>query len=123
MSKETAANAVPWEDLRLNQRVVAKPSPLHGKGCFARVKIPRGAFIGTYAGPVAKRNGRYVLWVTDEDGTETGIRGLNTLRYLNHSSKPNAEFDGPDLYALRAIRVGEEITFNYDPEGHGQLSF
>jgi SET domain-containing protein len=44
-----------------------------------------------------------------------GRRGLNLLRYLNHAERPNAEFDGFDLYALKNIRAGEEITFNYSP--------
>ena len=38
------------------------------------------------------------------------------LRYLNHCSKPNAEFDGPDLYAISDIKPGEEITFDYGEE-------
>jgi SET domain-containing protein len=37
----------------------------------------------------------------------------NLLRWLNHSDDPNAELDGFDLYARRAIAVDEEITFDY----------
>ncbi len=40
----------------------------------------------------------------------------NQLRYLNHSPKPNAEFEGAELYAIRAIKPGEEITFDYGRE-------
>ncbi len=124
--KSSEKNSKPYEALRLNQRVLARESELHGKGCFARVTIDKGAYIGTYQGPTAKRNGRYVLWILSDEGgedAEVGIRGLNTLRYLNHSAKPNAEFDGPDLYALKNIEVDDEIVFNYDPEGHGELGF
>ncbi len=58
----------------------------------------------------------HVLWLIDEDGTETGILGCNELRYLNHSRDPNAEFRGADLYALRNIQPGQEVTFHYGDE-------
>ena len=38
------------------------------------------------------------------------------LKWLNHSSTPNVEFDGPQLYALRDIEPGEELTFHYGEE-------
>jgi SET domain-containing protein len=87
-------------------------SPIHGKGLFARSTIKKGTYLGEYLGPQAKRNGTHVLWVYDGK-REIGRRGLNKLRYLNHSKKPNAEFDGFDLYALKAIKPNQEITINY----------
>ena len=87
-------------------------SPIHGKGLFAKTRIDSGAYLGTYQGPQAKRNGSHVLWVY-QDGDVVGRRGLNKLRYLNHCDRPNAEFDGFDLYALCPIEVDEEITINY----------
>lgn len=89
-------------------------SPIHGKGLFARQGIRSGTFLGTYLGPQAKRNGSHVLWVYYDDGTMEGRRGMNKLRYLNHSTRANARFDGFDLYAKRTIRPDEEITINYD---------
>ena len=100
-------------DSQLKTLVYKSPSSIHGTGLFAGRRFKRDEYIGTYDGPTARRNGRYVLWLTDEDGTETGVRGLNLLRYLNHASKPNAYFDGVDLYAARAIAPGSEITFDY----------
>jgi uncharacterized protein len=88
-------------------------SSIHGKGVFAADFIPKGSYIGCYEGPVAKRNGKYVLWVTDLDGTEYGISGQNKLRYLNHSSEPNTAFDGEHLYAECDIYTGDELTFHY----------
>ena len=35
------------------------------------------------------------------------------LRYLNHSFCPNVGFRGISLYAIRPIRKGDEIRFNY----------
>ena len=79
----------------LKEIVYVAPSPIHGRGLFARRSIVKGTYIGTYEGPQAKRNGKYVLWIHDDDGTLLeGRRGLNLLRYLNHSVEPNAEFDG-----------------------------
>jgi hypothetical protein len=55
-----------------------------------------------------------VLWTYDSEGNVlVGREGRNLLRWLNHSDDPNAEFDGFDLYARRAIAVDEEITFDY----------
>ena len=99
-----------------NRLTFVAPSPIHGKGLFAKEPISSETYIGTYLGPEAKKNGSHVLWVYDEETDDViGRRGLNKLRYLNHSDKPNAEFDGFDLYALRRIREGEEITIDYDP--------
>ena len=95
------------------------PSPIHGKGVFAARRITRGELIGVYSGVPTARDGTHVLWVEGEDGTMAGRLGKNGLRYLNHSSRPNAEFDGDHLYALRVIRTDEEITFHYGEEWEG----
>ncbi|NIP72726.1 MAG: SET domain-containing protein [Gammaproteobacteria bacterium] len=93
--------------------IYVAPSPIHGKGLFAQSRIGGGTYIGTYEGRPAKADGCYVLWVYDDDRV-IGRDGTNELRYLNHSDKPNAEFDGFDLYSLRNIAPDEEITINYD---------
>jgi uncharacterized protein len=98
---------------RLRERVCRSLSPIHGTGCFARVAFAEGDFIGTYTGRPARRDGTYVLWVTEEDKAPIGCSGRNLLRWLNHQVPGNARFDGFDLYALRAIARGEEITFDY----------
>jgi uncharacterized protein len=96
--------------------LVAKESSLHGKGVFATVLLKQGEEIGTYEGSVVEENDTYVLWVTDEEGLVRGIEGENRLRYLNHSTTPNCEFDGDVLYALRDIEPDEELTFHYGDE-------
>jgi len=93
---------------------VAK-SLIHGKGLFAKASINKEIYLGTYQGPEAKRNGSHVLWVYEDNGEFVGRRGLNKMRYVNHSDKPNAEFDGFDLYTTRGIKLGEEITIDYEP--------
>lgn len=99
---------------KLKDTVYSCKSEIHGTGLFAKRKIKKGERIGTYKGPVAKRNGTYVLWVYGEEGAEpAGRSGKNLLRYLNHSVPGNAEFDGFDLYARVRIKPDDEITFDY----------
>jgi SET domain-containing protein len=93
-----------------------KRSHIHGRGLFASEFIPAGTFLGQYAGPEVKRNGAYVLWVEEDDGVWRGIAGRNALRYVNHSTTPNAEFVGPQLHAIEAVAPGAEITVDYGPE-------
>ena len=88
-------------------------SPIHGRGLFARRRIRRGEQIGTFRGTRTQTDGPHVLWVWREDGRVEGIRGGNALRYLNHDSRPNAEFEGADLYAVRDIPKDAEITIHY----------
>ena len=94
-------------------RIRVATSPIHGRGVFARQRIRDGALIGDFEGRETKRNGTHVLWVLEEDGAVVGIRGENELRFLNHSRRPNAEFRGASLYAVRNIQPGQEITFDY----------
>lgn len=99
---------------RLRARVFEAPSRIHGTGCFARVPIPTGEHIGTFEGDEASRDGPHVLWVHLGDGElPQGRCGTNVLRYLNHADDANAGFDGFELYALRDIDAGEEITVDY----------
>lgn len=95
-------------------------SPVHGRGLFARNDIPASTWIGHYDGPETMGNGMHVLWVDESEGNEkeswVGYDGNNEVRFLNHAKNPNSEMDGLDLYALRDIRAGEEITIDYGEE-------
>lgn len=117
----------PSERVRLDW-VAVRPSRIHGFGLFAQSFIPAGSYIGDYAGPPVAQDGRYVLWVEDDDGSWSGVDGRNVLRYLNHNPTPNAQLNGIELYALADIERGEEITIHYgedwaegDPEGRGSV--
>ena len=105
---------------RLRDLVYKAPSPIHGTGLFARVRIRSGQYIGTYQGPSAKRDGTYVLWVFEEGKAPVARSGRNLLRYLNHQESGNAEFYGFDLYACCTIEPGDEITFNYRGTEEGE---
>lgn len=98
---------------RVSDVVESGPSAIHGTGVFATASIAKGALIGHYTGRPTAVDGTHVLWVEADEGGWQAIDGTGVLRFLNHSRSPNAEFDGPDLYALRDIEAGEEILFDY----------
>lgn len=93
--------------------IKVKASPIHGQGVYAVRRFRTGAYIGTFRGVETNQDGIHVLWVTDEDGKQTGIEGRNELRFLNHDADPNAEFIGLDLFALRNIQPSREIMIDY----------
>lgn len=96
-----------------------------GLGLFALESIPADKKIIEYIGPVMtieeanKKGGKYLLSIDDKyviDGTPRS----NMARYINHSCRPNAKAYTTGvrvwIWSLRAIRVGEEITYNYGKE-------
>ena len=91
-------------------------SAIHGKGLFAKSDISKGTYLGEYLGPETTENGMHVLWTEDEDGEWIGRDGKNALRYLNHNTKPCAEFDDYELYAIKKIKADQEITIDYGEE-------
>ena len=91
-------------------------SEIHGKGLFARIEIKEGTYLGEYLGPETTDNGMHVLWTEDEEGEWIGRDGKNALRYLNHNTKPSAEFDDYELYAVEKIKPHQEITIDYGEE-------
>lgn len=99
----------------LARRVEVRPSKIHGLGVFARTDFETGEYIGRYIGHRTDVDSMYTLWVEYPEG-QRGYFGTGRLRHLNHSRTPNAEFDGRDLFAMRPIRAGEEITVDYGEE-------
>ncbi len=95
--------------------VCVRRSAIHGLGVFAAVDIEAGTHIGTYEGAETDTDGTHVLWVEDDPEWRL-IDGTGPFRWLNHSGTPNAEFDGPEIYAAVDIEAGTEITFDYGPE-------
>jgi len=96
-----------------------------GLGLFTKVPFRRGDFVIEYAGDLISsakadaRGGRFLFdvnsrWVVDGSGRN------NLARYINHACRPNTkpEVRGKRIliFAKRAIRAGEEITYNYGKE-------
>jgi uncharacterized protein len=97
-----------------NPKAYVAESPIHGRGLFARDDIECDEYLGTYEGPATQDDGMHVLWLWNEESERwEGIDGQNEMRFLNHSSDPNADWWGTELYAIRDIAADEEITFDY----------
>jgi len=114
-------NSTETSPLQHVPKTCIRRSPIHGRGLFAQRRVVKGEHLGRYEGEHTSRDGRYVLWVESVDGDGVyGVRGKNSLRFVNHSARPNAEFDGEELFSLRRIEPGEEITVDYGPDwAHG----
>ncbi|MBB6086893.1 SET domain-containing protein [Wenzhouxiangella marina] len=97
-----------------NPKAYVAESEIHGRGLFARHRIGRDEYIGSYQGPATQDDGMHVLWIWNEERERwEGIDGKNEMRFLNHDAEPNADWWGTDLFAIRDIEADEEITFDY----------
>jgi len=101
------------------------PSPIHGQGGFATRFMAKGARVIEYAGErITKAESlrrceaqNWFIFGLDEEFDLDGNVEWNPARFLNHSCAPNGEAVCEEgrvwIVALRDIRPGEEITFNY----------
>ena len=100
----------------LSEKLYVAPSRIHGMGGFAKRIIRAGKRIGKFEGRRVSEDSAHVLWCEEPDGDWVGLLGDNDLRFVNHSLEPNAEYRGPEMYALRDIEKTEEITVHYGDE-------
>jgi SET domain-containing protein len=113
------------------RRFVVRSSGIHGKGVFATTRIPAGTRLIEYKGKrltEAQVDKRYAnddsphtfLFALDDGMVIDATLGGNSARWINHSCAPNCEAvdDGDRIYieTLRAIRAGEELSYNYGIE-------
>jgi SET domain-containing protein len=96
-----------------------------GFGLFATRPIRKNTRIAEYRGPIldqaaaarAERRGNRYLYEVSKNRTIDGTPRSNVARYANHSCNPNAESviwrGRVFLKALRNIRPGEEIVYDY----------
>jgi SET domain-containing protein len=96
-----------------------------GLGLFTELPISKGEFVVEYKGPILtskqadKKGGKY-LFETNKNRFIDGSARTNIARYANHSCKPNCEVEIRQgriyLFSKRAIKAGEEISYDYDTE-------
>jgi len=120
---------------RVNAFCEIRQSPIHGRGVFARRKIRKGTRILEYIGEKvdkeeSNRRGLALFEVSQDTGGASvyifdlneewdldGNKPYNNARLINHSCEPNCEMLNEDnhlwLFALKEIRQGEEIAFDY----------
>jgi SET domain-containing protein len=119
--------------LKQDNYVMLKPSPVHGIGVFAIRPIPKGcrtifsAGVGEWikisiqeveALPLHSRNLIETYCLYDEENyfvPDYGFKLMDLVLYLNHSAEPNiiSVNDGEQFEALRDINEGEELLVNY----------
>lgn len=117
--------------------IVVHKSKIHGTGVYAKKNIPAETTIIEYTGrKITKKesddiyneqyamheqnkehNGAVYIFELDKKWDIDGNVSWNTARYINHSCSPNAEAVNTDkkilIQAVRPIKKGEEITYNY----------
>ena len=117
--------------------ILVKKSKIHSRGVFARRDIPKGARVIEYVGrkvtkaesdrladiPLArnqknKNYGAVYIFQLNKRHDIDGNVPYNTARFINHSCEPNCEAEiirGKIwILALRDIKEGDEITYNYN---------
>lgn len=104
--------------------LVIRSSAIHAAGCYTTTPIRNGAYVVEYTGPRMSKEladlkyenlpMTYLFGVGE--GT-TVIDGHGTAMFLNHSCAPNCETEEERgrvwIKALRNIKAGEELTYDY----------
>lgn len=122
----------------ISDYIEVRESEIHGTGIFAAMDIPKGAKVIEYVGArVTKKQAEKIADAQFEKG-ESGCEGhvylfelnsrydingnveWNTAKWINHSCDPNCETENDDdeiwIVALRDIKKGEELSYNYGYE-------
>ncbi|MHB1951037.1 MAG: SET domain-containing protein [Acidiferrobacteraceae bacterium] len=92
-----------------------RDSPQHGRGVFAVLPIPAGTVVLEFDGPRLSAHevvqDSYHLQIGDHEYLGASHQADD---YVNHSCDPNCGIgEGLALWALRDIRAGEELTWDY----------
>ena len=111
--------------------VSVQPSRIDGQGAFAAEAIPARRKIGEIRGESvsvkvarqrARSQQRIMIVEVSERRAIDASQSTDPLRYTNHSSQPNAVLrirqGRVELYTMRDVSVGEELTVNYGETHH-----
>jgi len=123
-----------------SEHIKLKKSKIHGNGVFAKNDIKKGIKVIEYLGEkVTKeeadmianihmekhlvdpsRNGAVYLFELNDKYDLDGDVEYNTAKWINHSCEPNCEIEIKEdriwIIALKDIKKGEEVTYNYSYE-------
>jgi uncharacterized protein len=85
-----------------------------GRGVFADRPFRKGEWVLTFHGPVLGGEPGMALADTVQIDWDRYVDPVPPVKYVNHHCEPNTGLNnGVDLVALRDIREGEEIRFDY----------
>ena len=103
-----------------------RSSLIHGTGGFARRDVGAGTRVIEYVGERITKaeslkrceaDNEYIFTLDDEHDLDGNVP-WNPARFINHSCAPNCEAELDEgrvwIVALRDIKAGEELTFNYN---------
>lgn len=121
----------------MSSNIVTRRSAIHGNGVFATDSIKKGTRLIQYKGlhrthqevdrvyaDEVDTGHTFLFTLNDTYVIDANIDG-NDARWINHSCKPNCEAvvdenengdpnkDRIFIEAIRAIKLGEELTYNY----------
>jgi SET domain-containing protein len=114
------------------RKILVRDSRIHGRGVYAARSIKEGERIIEYRGeritwrqadrrpPSDPNDPHHTFFFSLDDGRhviDANVRG-NSARWINHSCEPNCETEETDegrvyIQALRDIRRGEELSYDY----------
>jgi hypothetical protein len=112
-------------------RTFVRRSPIHGRGVFAKVDIPKGERVieykarkitwaqadRWYADDESKPSHTF-LFTLDDKYVLDGNKDANSARWINHSCSPNCESDIVDgriwIESIRNIKAGDELFYDYN---------
>jgi len=115
----------------MTRRLIVRRSPIHGNGVYAAIDIPARTVLIQYKGPLLTHalygdgadTGHTFLFTLNDDYIVDANVGGNSARWINHSCAPNCrawieEVDGARhdkvlIESRRAIKAGEELTYDY----------
>ncbi len=106
-------------------KVIVKPSGIHGDGIFSTVDILEGVSIMVIRGEVISEaecerrenedNNVYIFWNGDN---YIDVANTDKIKYINHNCDANCHVEDRDeeslwLVASRNVAAGEELTIDY----------
>lgn len=106
------------------KKIYVGQSKINGRGIFAGEDIPKGEVAFILKGQIIRlspRTKEESMKFPDAIGMKEGIwlDPVPPFKYINHSCEPNLGMkDETSFVALRDIREGEELTFDYSISEH-----
>lgn len=119
-------------------RLIRRRSAIEGWGVYAAEPLAKDSRVAEYKGELVRqseagrREQRYIprgrIWIFNINrlwARDAGVGG-NIARYINHACRPNCyvHIEGHTIWirASRAIRRGEELTYDYNTDGVAGVS-